>query len=124
MGGTLMALCFVGIALCTVLGADSTVALVALLLVGGLGYGASFSGTLASLTESVEIRHAPEVSGIFNTTLQIGGTLGVAAFGTLYLTLLRNGSLPTSAFFVTSVALAVLSALAGLMFALANRQHS
>jgi hypothetical protein len=56
-----------------------------ILAIAGLGYGAPFSGVLAHLTESVEDRYAPDISGLFNTTLQVGGTVGMAVFGTVYL---------------------------------------
>nr|WP_169735413.1 MFS transporter [Actinokineospora inagensis] len=117
VGGVLMAVSFAGVAL----GADVWW-LVALLGVGGVGYGSAFSGTLAHLTDAVEPRHAPDVSGLFNTTLQVGGTLGVAAFGTVYLNLAGAG--PRHAFAVTSWALAALSITAAVLFHLANRAES
>ena len=122
VGGVLMAISFAGVAL----GADvrSTGLLVVLLGIGGLGYGSAFSGTLAHLTESVEPRYAPDVSGLFNTTLQIGGTLGVAVFGTVYLDLAGGGSSPPAAYAVTSWALAALSVAAAVLFQLANRPES
>jgi MFS family permease len=65
--------------------ADNQVLLVVLLGLGGLGYGSAFSGTLTHLTATVPPQYAADLSGLFNTTLQVGGTLGVAVFGTLYL---------------------------------------
>jgi MFS family permease len=61
--------------------------LVTLLGTGGLGFGATFSGMLAHLTSAVTSRDAPDVSGLFNTILRVGGVLGVAIFGTIYLSL-------------------------------------
>jgi hypothetical protein len=46
---------------------------------------AAFSGVLGHLTQSVGPRYAPDVSGLFNTTLQVGGTIGTAVFGAIYL---------------------------------------
>jgi MFS family permease len=91
LGALLLAGAFAGIGLGLRAGTTSGALLTALLGVGGLGYGAAFSGMLAHLTGSVEDRHAPDLSGLFNTTLQVGGVLGVAVFGTLYLDLAPDG---------------------------------
>jgi MFS family permease len=124
VGGLLMAVAFVGMAVGVSADMRGTAWLVLLLGIGGLGYGAAFSGTLTHLTKSVEPRYAPDVSGLFNTTLQIGGTLGVAVFGTVYLDLARRDELPQTAFAVTAWALAVLSVAAAVLFQLANRAES
>jgi MFS family permease len=113
-GALLMAISFAGVAF-----GQDTLWMVLLLGIGGLGYGSAFSGTLARLTESVEPRYAPDVSGLFNTTLQVGGTMGVAVFGTLYLDFALGG--PQRAFALTSWALAGLSGLAALLFLRADR---
>ncbi|MGW1173676.1 MFS transporter [Kitasatospora sp. NPDC002543] len=120
VGGALMAVSFALISA----GAQGTVALVLLLGVGGVGYGAAFSGTLAHMTETVEARYAPDVSGLFNTTLQVGGTLGVAAFGTLYLDLAEGGGTPRHAFSTTTAVLAVMSLAASALILLAGRAQS
>lgn len=118
VGGILMAVAFAGVAA----GAQSTVWLVVLLGIGGIGYGAAFSGTLTHLTESVEARFAPDVSGLFNTTLQVGGTLGVAVFGTVYLNLASPGEAAShDAFSTTNAALAVLSLVASVLIVLAGK---
>jgi MFS family permease len=104
-GGLLLAVAFAGMAG----GAHSTAWLVILLGVAGFGYGAAFSGILAFLTESVGPRYAADVSGLFNTTLQVGGAIGVAVIGTLYLHYLTQGT-PAHAFTTTSAVLAVVSA--------------
>lgn len=59
--------------------------LLMLLAVGGLGLGTVFSAILVHLTTAATGRYAADISGVFTTTLQIAGTIGVAAFGTLYL---------------------------------------
>jgi dihydroxyacetone kinase len=56
-----------------------------LLGVGGFGLGANFTAILAHLTTSATERYAPDMSGVFTTSGQVAGTIGVAAFGTLYL---------------------------------------
>ncbi|OKJ99621.1 actinorhodin transporter [Streptomyces sp. CB03234] len=116
-GGLLMAVAFAGVAA----GAQSTAWLTVLLGIGGIGYGAAFSGTLTHLTESVEARFAPDVSGLFNTTLQVGGTLGVAVFGTVYLDLAERGGVPEDAFTTTNAVLAALSIAASALIALASK---
>ncbi|MFJ9454235.1 MFS transporter [Kitasatospora sp. NPDC101447] len=120
VGGGLMAVSFALIAL----GAQGTAALVVLLGIGGVGYGAAFSGTLAHMTETVEARYAPDVSGLFNTTLQVGGTLGVAVFGTLYLDLVGGSGTPQHAFATTTAVLAVMSLAASALILLAGRSTS
>lgn len=91
LGTVLLALAFTGIGMGAWAGSTSGVLLTSLLGLGGLGYGAAFSGTLTHLTSAVEDRYAPDMSGLFNTTLQVGGVLGVALFGTVYLDLAPSG---------------------------------
>jgi hypothetical protein len=59
--------------------------LVVVLGVGGLGLGTQFSAMIAHLTNAVSERHAPDISGVTTTVMQIAGALGVAVFGTAYL---------------------------------------
>ncbi|MFI1198599.1 MFS transporter [Streptomyces sp. NPDC020883] len=91
LGTLLLALAFAGIGTGVWAGMTSGVFLAILLGLGGLGYGAAFSGTLTHLTGAVEEQYASDMSGLFNTTLQVGGVLGVALFGTVYLDLAPNG---------------------------------
>ncbi len=119
-GGLLMAVAFAGVAAGVSAGMHGTVWLVLLLGIGGLGYGCAFSGTLAHLTDSVEPRFAPDVSGLFNTTLQVGGTLGVAVFGAVYLNFVED-RLPDSAFALTTAMLAAVSVAAAAVMKLAER---
>ncbi|MFE4716458.1 MFS transporter [Streptomyces sp. NPDC056728] len=120
VGGVLMAVCFAAVAA----GALGTVLLVLLLGIGGIGYGAAFSGTLARLTDSVEARYAPDVSGLFNTTLQVGGTLGVAVFGTVYLNLVTRSGTPHDAFTITNAILAAVSVAASVLILLAGKSET
>lgn len=89
----------------------SAVVVVAMLGVGGLGFGAVFSGNLAQLTGAVGARHAPDISGLFNTASRVGGVVGVAAFGTLNLSLAPRGAV--HAFTITALALAATGLAAG-----------
>jgi predicted MFS family arabinose efflux permease len=84
--------------------------LVALLAAGGLGLGIQFSSLIAHLSNAVPPRYAPDISGVSTTLTQIGGTVGVAAFGTLYLGLAAGDA--THAFAVVTAALAAAALLA------------
>ena len=64
---------FYGITAGLLLGSTSTALLISLLGIGGLGYGAVFSGTLGQLTDAVTDQHAPDISGLFNTAIKVGG---------------------------------------------------
>jgi MFS family permease len=117
VGALLMAVAFAGVAA----GLQSAAWLVLLLGIGGIGYGAAFSGTLAHLTESVEAEYAPDVSGLFNTTLQVGGTMGVAVFGTVYLALTEGTGTAPEAFSTTNALLAVVSVAAAALMLMVGR---
>jgi MFS family permease len=85
VGPLVLAAAFAGIGVSLLAGNTSGVLLMSLLGVGGLGFGAAFSGVLAHLTGAVSSRHAPDMSGLFNTTIRLGGVIGVAVFGSAYL---------------------------------------
>jgi MFS family permease len=78
--------------------------LLVVLAAGGLGLGIQFSALIAHLSNAVPPRYAPDISGVSSTLMQIGGTVGVAAFGTLYLGLAADGA--THAFAVVTAAFA------------------
>ena len=88
---------------------------------GGLGYGAASSGTLTHLTSAVKDRYAPDMSGLFNTTLQVGGVLGVALFGTVYLDLAPSSgrAAATHGFMVITLVLSAVGFLAAVLSQLA-----
>jgi MFS family permease len=87
--------------------------LIVLLAGGGLGLGLNFSAVIAHLTTAVPPGYAPDISGVASTTAAIGGTLGVAAFGTLYLGLLHAGSVhATHAFAIVTATFAAAALLA------------
>jgi MFS family permease len=84
---------------------DHGAALLAVLLaVGGLGLGTQFSSLIAHLTRAVPTEYASDISGVSSTTLTIGGSIGVAALGALYLSLDPNGGAnhATHAFAITT----------------------
>lgn len=91
--------------------------LVTLLALGGLGWGAQFSGLLTHLTSAVTGPDAPDVSGLFNTALRVSGVMGVAGFGTAYLALasLHDRDNAVASFTVTTVAMAGTALVAALL---------
>jgi MFS family permease len=84
--------------------------LLVILAAGGLGLGVQFSALIAHLSNAVPPRYAPDISGVSTTLIQIGGTVGVAAFGTLYLGLAAGDA--THAFAIVTAALAAAALLA------------
>jgi MFS family permease len=90
--------------------------LIVLLCLGGLGLGLQFSALITHLTSVVSTDYAPDISGVSTTTMQIGGAVGVAAFGTLYLSLTPTTALDaTHAFAVTTAAYAAVALVASAM---------
>src|SRR5205823_3060550 len=85
LGCLILAGSYVSIAASMLSGSHSEALLLALLAVGGLGLGTIFSSILVHLTTAATPRYAADISGVFTTTLQIAGAVGVAGFGTLYL---------------------------------------
>jgi predicted MFS family arabinose efflux permease len=83
--------------------------LIPLLGLGGLGLGTGFATLLTHLTNAVPASNAPDISGVSTTTTQIGGAIGVAAFGGLYFALAHQPGDETQArhaFAITCIALA------------------
>lgn len=87
-----------------------------LLSIGGLGLGIQFSALIGHLTTVVPPEYAADISGVSTTGLQIGGALGVAALGTLYLSLTPTGAADaTHAFAIITAAFAAIALLATAM---------
>jgi MFS family permease len=86
-GCLLLAAAYLAISATLFAGGHNDALLIVLLAAGGLGLGTQFSSLIAHLTNAVPQRYAPDISGVSTTTLQIGGALGVAAFGAVYLSL-------------------------------------
>jgi MFS family permease len=91
--------------------------LIILLGFGGLGLGTTFSAMLGHLTTAATPRYAPDISGVFTTSLQVAGAVGVATFGTAYLGLIADSgaAAATHAFGVITATFAVTALLAGAM---------
>jgi len=96
-GCLLLATAYSAISIMLLTGRHAQVVLVVLLGVGGLGLGIQFSALIRHLTTAVPAEYAADISGVSTTTLQIGAAIGVAAFGTLYLSLIpHQGSGPAT----------------------------
>ena len=114
-GYALLTLAYLGLGGVLSLGQPGDATLALLLAAGGLGLGTGFAALLAHLTAAVPAERAPDVSGVSTTMLQVGGALGVAAFGTLYLALAtpQTGD-ARHAFATTTLALAAVAGAATL----------
>lgn len=114
IGTLLLAASYVGIGISLVAGATTGPLLVILLGVGGLCLGLQFTAQIAHVTNAVESRDAADISGLLNTVLRIAGVLGVAAFGTLYLSIASTPGRATAihAFTLVTFACAITSLLA------------
>jgi hypothetical protein len=95
----------------------------ALLGVAGLGLGIEFTGMLSHLTNSVSGEHAAALSGLFNTATRVGGVIGTAAFGTIYLALVHRPEQAVHGFAVLNFALAATALAAAAMAAVSVRRR-
>ena len=90
--------------------------LVPLFGLGGLGLGIEFAAQAGRLTAAVEPRYAADISGASSTLIQVGGAIGVAAIGALYLVGTRgsgaHATVSAHAFAVTTSVLAGVALLA------------
>ena len=88
---------------------------------GGLGLGIQFAVLAGRMTAAVPSRYASDISGVSSTVIQIGGSIGVAAIGALYLSLSHHHA--AHAFAVTALALCGLALLASVSAYRATRPH-
>lgn len=96
-------------------GSHGGAVLVVSLAATGLGFGYAYSPILSLVLRHVAPVHAPDASGLLVTTVQLAQVVGVAAFGTLFLSLADGGGVhPTAhALAVTSAALVAACVVAG-----------
>jgi len=115
-GCLLLTTAYAAISLALFAGHHNEALLVVLLSIGGLGLGMQFSALIGHLTTVVPPDYAADISGVSTTGIQIGGALGVAALGTLYLSLTPTGAVhATHAFAITTAAFAAIALLATAM---------
>ena len=120
-GSLLLAAGFAGLAASLLAGDTGGVTLMTMLGVAGLGLGIAFTGMLSHLTSSVSGEHAAALSGLFNTAARAGGVIGTAAFGTVYLALVRHAGQAVHGFAVLNLALAATALAAAAMAAVSVR---
>jgi MFS family permease len=123
-GCLLLAAAYAAISTMLFTGHHAQALLIVLLGFGGLGLGIQFSALIRHLTTVVPAGYAADISGVSTTALQIGGAIGVAAFGTLYLSLAthQGTGLATHAFAIITAAFAAIALLAAVTAHLATRQ--
>jgi predicted MFS family arabinose efflux permease len=111
LGSLLMAVAFFAIAVALLAGHTTGVWLVALLGLGGFGFGLATTSLLAQLTSAVSGAAAAEISGLYNTNSQLAAVAGVACFGALYLSVASQGQAQPAdavrAFAIISVAFCI-----------------
>ncbi|GLY77636.1 MFS transporter [Actinoallomurus iriomotensis] len=76
------------------------------LILTGVGMGLSASPLLTQSLRQVPHGQAADASGLLGTTMQLGQVIGVAAFGTLYLSHGNTTALPTSTLWMAIVSVA------------------
>jgi MFS family permease len=109
-GCLLLAATYAAISAVLFAGHHEELLLIVLLGMGGLGLGIQFSGLIAHLTDAVPTDFAADISGVSTTTMQIGGALGIAALGTLYLSQSHvSAAHATHAFALTVAAFAAIA---------------
>lgn len=112
LGYLLLATAYVAISVVVASDRPSDTVLAVLLGFGGLGLGTGFATLIGHLTNTVPADYASDISGVITSTQQVGGAIGMAAFGSLYLTLAvpaaaAPGANASHAFAVTTLALGV-----------------
>lgn len=112
-GYVLMVLAYLAISAAGFAGALSEALLGTLFAGGGFGLGMGFTTMLGHLANATPSRLAPDLSGVATTTTQLGGSIGVAGFGSLYLAQ-ATAHPPGHAFAVTALALAATALVAAL----------
>jgi MFS family permease len=126
VGYALLAVAYLAIGVLLYTGRHGNGWLIPLLALGGLGLGTGFATLMTHLTNAVPASNAPDISGVSTTTTQIGGAIGIAAFGGLYFALANQPGDETDArhaFAITCLALAATALIATLTARLATHRH-
>jgi MFS family permease len=109
VGCALLTLAYTAISLSLFGGGQSELLLLVLLAVGGFGLGLQFATLIGHVMNAVEARFAADVSGVSSTLSQLGGAIGVAGIGSLYLAIARDGD-PARATHAAAIAIAAMAA--------------
>ena len=103
-GFALLAAVYLALGISSLAGALSTPLLATLFVPGGLGLGVLFVALLGHVMSGASRQHAADISGVSATATQISGSIGVAGFGTLYVTFAHTHS-AGQAFGITALAM-------------------
>jgi len=87
LGGLLMASAYAATAIVAALHIGIGPLFIALLACGGFGWGMFSTAMTAQLSAIVAPEHAPDLSGVLATMQPLSAVIGIAIFGSLYLTL-------------------------------------
>lgn len=114
VGACIFALSYLSIGISLLAGSTDGALLVTLLGIGGLSFGIEFTAMVQHLTSAISSRDAADMSGLLNTTFRLANVLGVATFGTAYLSLAPNSGRQAAihAFTIITLALAATTLLA------------
>jgi MFS family permease len=121
-GSSVLTLAYAMISLSLFGGEHGAMLLLVLLTVGGFGLGVQFSTLIGQVMNAVETRFAADISGVSSTVSQLGGAVGVAGIGSLYLSFARIAD-PARATHAAAVAVAAMAAVS-LVATLAARPAS
>jgi hypothetical protein len=115
-GNLLLAAAYLALSITQLTGHRGNLLLVALLAIGGLGLGTQFTALIGHVMGAVPPRFAPDISGATSTTTQVGGAVGLAGFGSLYLVLASRPGLghASHSFALTTLAFAAMAAIAAI----------
>jgi MFS family permease len=119
LGGLVMAAAFAGSALIAALHIGVGALFIIVLACGGFGWGLFSTAMTAQLSSIVAPEHAPDLSGVLATMQPLSAVIGVALFGSEYLTLsAAGGALNAMQSFAILNATFVLAALAAAVLSL------
>jgi predicted MFS family arabinose efflux permease len=110
-GCAVLTLAYASISLSLFDGERGELLLLALLAVGGFGLGVQFATLVGHLMGAVAARFAADISGVSSTLSQLGGAIGVAGIGSLYLSVARAAG-PARATHAAAIATAAMAAVA------------
>lgn len=122
-GFLVLSLAYLAVGVALLAGQLPAALLAGVLTPGGFGLGATYTTMVSHLTDAVSTRHASDLSGLIPTTSQIGGAIGIAGFGSLYLTL-AGAHAAAQAFAVIALVLGATALVGALAAYLAIRHAS
>ena len=125
-GCALLTLAYASISLSLFDGGSGEPLLLVLLAAGGFGLGLQFAALVGHVMNAVEARFAADISGVSSTLSQLGGAIGVAGIGSLYLSIAGapDPARATHDAAIATAAMAAVSLAAALTARLATRPRA